>query len=305
MRVLVLRALGLGDFCAGVPALRAVARACEGSDIVLAAPPPLAELLPLVGARVHLVPAQPLHPLHPALHGADLAVNLHGRGPQSTALLAATNPRELIAFGEPPVCLAWSDEHERERWCHLLRAHGIDADPDELDLDPPACARTVAGASIVHIGASSPARRWPRQRWARVVTALQARGHHVVLTGSEQERPAVARVAAEAGIPEARVVAGRTGLGALAGLVAGAALVVSGDTGIAHLAFAYRRPSVTLYGPTSPAIWGPPEHGPHVALWAGRVGDPHAESPDPGLLEITDADVLAAVARVEAAPLPT
>jgi ADP-heptose:LPS heptosyltransferase len=133
---------------------------------------------------------------------------------------------------------------------------------------------------------------------------LQQRGHRVVLTGTDEERPAVDQVAAGAGLAADQVVAGRTGLGALAGLIAGAAMVLSGDTGIAHLAFAYRRPSVTLYGPTSPAIWGPPESGPHVVLWSGRVGDPHGLVPDSGLLEITEAGVLDAVAGLEAASLP-
>jgi ADP-heptose:LPS heptosyltransferase len=220
-------------------------------------------------------------------------------------LLAATCPRELIAFGEPPACLPWpADEHERHRWCRLLSAHGIAADPDDLELAPPACARSVAGATVVHVGASSPSRRWPLDRWAAVVAALMARGHHVVLTGSEHERPAAERVAASAGLEAARVQAGRTGLGTLAGLVAGAAMVLSGDTGVAHLAFGYRRPSVTVYGPTSPAVWGPPELGPHVVLWSGRVGDPHGAAPDPGLLEITATDVLDAVARLETASLP-
>jgi uncharacterized protein YjbJ (UPF0337 family) len=50
---------------------------------------------------------------------------------------------------------------------------------------------------------------------------------------------------------------------------------------------------VILFGPTPPALWGPPpDRTRHVALWAGRHGDPHADAPDPGLLEITAEDVL-------------
>jgi hypothetical protein len=53
---------------------------------------------------------------------------------------------------------------------------------------------------------------------------------------------------------------------------------------------------VLLFGPTSPALWGPPENRPwNRALWAGRTGDPHADRPDPGLLEIQVSDVLAAL----------
>jgi ADP-heptose:LPS heptosyltransferase len=72
--------------------------------------------------------------------------------------------------------------------------------------------------------------------------------------------------------------------------------VVCGDTGVAHLATAYRVPSVVLFGPTPPQEWGPPPDRPwHTVLWAGGRGDPHAAEPDPGLLAIEVADVLAAL----------
>lgn len=85
----------------------------------------------------------------------------------------------------------------------------------------------------------------------------------------------------------------------LAALVAAAGRVVCADTGVAHLATALRRPSVVLFGPVAPALWGPPPDRPrHVALWAGRSGDPHAMRVDAGLLEIGVADVLAALRRL-------
>jgi hypothetical protein len=84
-----------------------------------------------------VVDTEPLAPLHPALHGSDVAVNLHGRGPQSTAVLAASSPRRLIAFGEPG-CPPWvADEHERVRWCRLLEGAGIPADQTTSDSSRP------------------------------------------------------------------------------------------------------------------------------------------------------------------------
>jgi ADP-heptose:LPS heptosyltransferase len=78
-------------------------------------------------------------------------------------------------------------------------------------------------------------------------------------------------------------------------MVADASLVVCGDTGIAHLATAYGTPSVVLFGPVSPQHWGPPsERLQHVALWAGSTGDTFSDQPDPGLLRITTAEVIAA-----------
>ena len=78
-----------------------------------------------------------------------------------------------------------------------------------------------------------------------------------------------------------------------------------GDTGVAHLATALRTPSVVLFGPTSPALWGPPPDRPwHRALWAGTSGDPHGQRPDPGLLAIGVDQVTEALADLPEAAAP-
>jgi ADP-heptose:LPS heptosyltransferase len=299
--VLAYRALGLGDFLTAVPALRALARAHPGHELVLAAPRAIAPLAALAGAVHRVADAAPLAPLPVALHGAAVAVNLHGRGPQSRALLRASRPRRLIAFGEDGP--AWrAGEHEVARWCRLLAESGIPADPEDLAIaapgvPPPAGA---AGATVVHPGAASGARRWPAERWAAVARAERAAGRRVVVTGGPGEEPLAAAVAAGAGLPAAAVLAGRTGLIGLAATVAAAGRVACGDTGVAHLATALGTPSVVLFGPTAPAEWGPPPGRPwHRALWAGRTGDPHAATPDPGLLEIGPADVAEALAALD------
>jgi hypothetical protein len=297
----VLRALGLGDLLTAVPALRGLRRALgPGWDVELVTARELEPLVRLAGAVDPLVDvvvdAEPftLGPIGGVARNPDLAVNLHGRGPQSTSRLRELTPHRLVAFGSTA---RWRpDEHEVARWCRLLREAGLD-DPDqrELRLPEPAERPVAADAVVVHPGAASSARRWPADRFAAVALALHARGERVVVTGTADERPLAERVAADAGLPAAAVLAGRTSLPALCALVAHARLVVCGDTGVAHLATAFGAPSVVLFGPTSPALWGPPPDGPHTVLWTGRSGDPHADEPDPGLLAIPVADVLAAV----------
>jgi ADP-heptose:LPS heptosyltransferase len=84
--------------------------------------------------------------------------------------------------------------------------------------------------------------------------------------------------------------------GEFSALVAGARLFVSADTGPAHLAVAHGTPSVTLFGPVAPRLWGPPPGGRHLALWhPGPPGDPNGPVPDPSLLRLTPAEVTAAV----------
>jgi ADP-heptose:LPS heptosyltransferase len=118
-------------------------------------------------------------------------------------------------------------------------------------------------------------------------------GYDVVLTGSGSERPLAEQVALLAGLPDDAVLAGRTDLAELAATVATARLVVCGDTGMAHLATAYRRPSVVLFGPTPPSAWGPPPEGPHEVVWHGtQAGDPWGAGVDPALAQVTVEEVL-------------
>ncbi len=291
--VLVLRALGLGDLLTVVPALRGLRRARPADRLVLATAAALAPLARHTGAVDEVIDARPLAALPARAAGAALAVNLHGRGPQSTALLRATGPERLISYG---VTARWRpDEHEVARWCRLLDEAGVPCDPGDLLLATPRLPSPAPGAVVLHPGAAHGSRRWPVPRWATVAAALAAGGQPVVVSGSAAEQPLAHELAARAGLAASTVLAGRTGVPQLAALVAAAPLLISGDTGVAHLATAFGTPSVVLFGPTPPALWGPPPDRPrHRVLWAGRTGDPQAEVPDPGLLEITPAAVLAA-----------
>lgn len=306
-RVVILRPLGLGDFLTGVPAYRALARAFPEHRIILAAPPVLAPLLDVHCGIDELHPTQPLAPLDSALHGAEVAVDLHGRGPESHRILLAARPQRLVAFRNAAVPRSaagaeWiDDEHEVARWCRMLSHAGIAADPRELDLFVPGGrgATAAGGVTILHPGAASEARRWPMLRWAAVARAEQNAGRTVLITGSQAERARAAEIAIRAGLSPGQVLAGRTNLRQLAALVNSAGHVVCGDTGVAHLATALRTPSVLLFGPMSPAQWGPPpERTQHLVLWSGRRGDPHGSSIDPGLLDISVSDVLEALRRL-------
>ncbi|GHG48971.1 hypothetical protein GCM10018779_07570 [Streptomyces griseocarneus] len=301
-RLLVLRALGLGDLLAGVPALRALRRARPGHEIVLAAPTALAGPAVACGAVDTLLPAAAPGRAVPrtlpwAAPPPDIAVDLHGNGPPSHRALTALGPRRLLAFAHPGTPEVrgprWRpDEHERERWCRLLRFYGIPGDPTDLALAPPSTPSPAPGAVVLHPGAGSPSRRWPPERYAAVARGLLERGHRVVVTGGPGEEDLVARAA----VPGTRALAGGLPFPALSALVAAARAVVSGDTGIAHLAVAHATPTVTLFGPVAPALWGPPRSPRHRVLWhPGPPGDPHARVPDPLLLRITPQDVLEAL----------
>ncbi|MFU8872684.1 glycosyltransferase family 9 protein [Micromonospora sp. SL4-19] len=302
--ILALRALGVGDLATGVPALRALRAAYPNEELALVAPRWLTPLVELVGGVDRLVEADGLGHLPWSGPKPALAVDLHGRGPQSHRMLAETQPQRMLAFtnveaGHHHGPLWRDDEHEVDRWCRLLAWYGIPADRTDLALRRPGPGALPTGVSIIHPGAKGAERRWPPARFAAVARELTARGHRMVVSGSAAERGIAEEVAHAAGLPPEAVLAGRTGLGELAALVAHARLVVAGDTGIGHLATAYGTPSVLLFGPVSPALWGPPPDRPgHQALWVGPRPPGDSSAVHPALAELAVPAVLAAVERV-------
>jgi ADP-heptose:LPS heptosyltransferase len=302
---LVLRALKLGDLLVAIPAIRGLRRAYPAHRLVLATSGWLAPIVELIGGVDELLPVPGLDAPLP-VDTADVAVNLHGSGARSRRLIDAVGARTTIAHhvdavdGAGGTLPRWRDDlHERERWTRLVEAFGIPADPLDVGLHEPRHPAPVDRATVIHVGAAYGSRCWPVPRFAEVVRVLEREGHRVVLTGGESDRDRALAVAEAAGLAGSQVLAGRTTLGELAALIARARLIVSADTGAAHLASAYGRPSVVLFGPAPASEWGPPP-GPHLVLTdeSRRRGDVFAAEPDPALLAVDAADVLKAVVRL-------
>jgi ADP-heptose:LPS heptosyltransferase len=297
--ILVLRDLKLGDFLTAVPALRALRRHDTEALLSLVAPQWLAPLAESIGVDALIARRE----MKRYRDRVDVAVNLHGSGPQSTRTLINLRARRVVAFRHDNVPAvdgpAWDeDEHEVMRWCRLVASAGVRADPNELDVPVPNVAAPVApGGVVVHAGAAGPARRWPVERFASVVRQLHERGHRVILTGSADERDIARGVATGAGVA-VEMLAGETSLAELCSTVAHAEAVLSNDTGVAHLATAYGVPSVVLFGPTPPTRWGPPTLPRHRAIWKGGTGDPHGRIVDSGLARIEIAEVIDALDEV-------
>jgi len=195
--------------------------------------------------------------------------------------------------------------HEVERMLSLADAAGFPLpEGDDAGL---AVRRPLADVShltgtgpyvVVHPGASVPARQ-PSAAWsARLVGALADAGHRVLVTGGPAERLLTAQVAAAGGTD----LGGATDLAGLAALLAGAQVVVVGNTGPAHLAAAVRTPVVSLFAPVVPAERWRPWGVPGILL-----GDPSApcrltraqHCPVPGHPCLDGVPVRDAVAAVE------
>ncbi len=131
-------------------------------------------------------------------------------------------------------------EEARSQAEALLRTNGVERGSSPL--------------IALNVGATnSRAKCWPAAQYAALGEWLAATyGATIVLIGGPGERSVAASVASQMR-PTARVVnlAGETSLPALLGVLEACALVVSNDTGPAHIAAALGRPTVTLFGPTN------------------------------------------------------
>lgn len=190
---------------------------------------------------------------------------------------AASSAREPLAARFYDRTFAIAREQHAVVRNRQLAAAALGYSLDGLPLDygiaaaPLAAPWLPAGEHAVLLTATSRAdKEWPEDDWRALGAALAATGLRCVLPGgSPAERERAARLAA--GIGRA-VAAPPLNLRELAGLMAGARVVVGVDTGLVHLAAALQRPTVALYCSSDPALTG--VLGTARCANLGRMGQP-------------------------------
>jgi ADP-heptose:LPS heptosyltransferase len=151
---------------------------------------------------------------------------------------------------------------------------------------------------VVHPGSGSAAKRWPIENFAILIDTLETQrwARTIIVTGYA-EADVVARL--HALLPTAKpLVAANWPLRPTMALIGQATGFIGHDSGLTHLAAALGRPTVALFGPTDPVIWGP--RGEHVTVveMAREPAVMRARAPDQtvmGTASHTIRQVLAAV----------
>ena len=134
----------------------------------------------------------------------------------------------------------------------LLQHHSIKPDTSPL-------IALNAGAT------NSRAKCWPEERFAALADLLiDELDAQVILIGADSERENAERVIANMHHTGALNLAGKTNVVELVGLLDHCDLLVSNDTGPAHIAAALGRPTLTLFGPTNEFETAP--LGPHASI---------------------------------------
>jgi ADP-heptose:LPS heptosyltransferase len=276
---------------------------------ILGDPPPVdaADLAEITGRIALLAPDEAL--ISTSFHQSPLplALLLRAAGVPRISAISVDYPGSLLDVRHR----VDDDLSEPERALSLGRAAGFELPPGDdgrlavrRPLPPTPHERRgrdlSPGYIVVHPGASVPARAWPAQRCAEAVAALAEAGHRVLVTGGPSERELTAAVAGTRGVD----LGGTTTLTEMAALLDGAAAVVVGNTGPAHLAAAVGTPVVSLFAPVVPAARWAPYGVPTVLLGdqdAPCAGTRARECPVPGhpcLTSVTAEDVVAAVEKL-------
>ena len=101
---------------------------------------------------------------------------------------------------------------------------------------------------------SRDSKLWPILYWIALGKALETQGYTMVIPwGNEDERIRANKIAESL---LASIVLPKSGLGKLASVIAGATAAIGVDTGLMHLAIAFRVPSIAIYTDTNPSLNG-------------------------------------------------
>lgn len=105
------------------------------------------------------------------------------------------------------------------------------------------------GVVAVAPGAAHNTKRWPVEYWQALIGALTSQGMGTVVIGGPEDRD-IGRTVAASGGSLAVSAAGEFGLQGTGALLSRCKALVSGDTGVMHMANGVNTPVVALFGPT-------------------------------------------------------
>jgi len=289
LRILLVRFSSIGDILLTTPLVRALRRRHHDAQLIYVTKRAMAPLVadnphlsqvvalepdePLAHLASHLRGLQPTHglDLHGNLRSAALRLLVRGRwsGYAKRKLARAFLVATKLDFyrGDVPVA---------ERYFEAARRLDVQPDggPPEFFLGAAArerVARWIAERGLdtgpiaaLAPGAAHATKRWPIPHWQALAAQLREAGYRIVVLGGPEDRGAAQQLGAGGagggGGPQAESAAGEFTLQETGACLARAKVLISGDTGVMHMATGVGTPVVALFGPTVRAFGFFPYH---------------------------------------------
>jgi heptosyltransferase-2 len=269
LSILLVRFSSIGDVVLTTPLVRALKKRHPEAALTFVTK---RALVPLVSDNPHLTrvvalePDEPvrhlarrLRPLAPT-HGLDLHGSLRSR------LLRLLVPGQWSGYRKRKLARGWlistkldwygASPPVPERYFEAARHLDVrpDGGPPEFAIGPQPRARVdewitseglgAAPLAVLAPGAAHATKRWSPSQWAALAGRLAARGLVPVIVGGAADRGVATQIGG------VRSVAGTFSLQETGALLSRARVVVSGDTGVMHMATGVGTPVVALFGPT-------------------------------------------------------
>jgi len=290
-KIIVFRALQLGDMLCAIPAIRALRYAYPNAEITLTGLPWAASLVrrfpEYFDAFIDFpgYPGLPEQGLNPEAFtdflsevqssNFDLALQMQGNGSVVNPMVELFNAKytagyyiEQHYYPDNGLFLRYPNiGTEIERHIALMEHLGIPSHGTELefpissddeedllaaDLDD----ITPRNYVCIHPGSRGAWRQWPTAYFADMADYCAEQGFEVVLTGTKDELDIVDDVRRQMKYNPI-IAAGKTTLGAVAVLIRDAYMLVSNCTGVSHIASAMRTPSIVISMDGEPDRWAP------------------------------------------------
>src|SRR5512133_1179532 len=293
-KVVLFRASRIGDFVCATPAFRAFRAALPDAEITLVGLPLVADLAARCPSLDRFEPFPGMPGIAEQFFEArrsveffgrlqaerfDVAVQMHGSGVYANPIVLMFGARATAGFvrpGDPPGRLdaALPMPTGMPEIARLLALAEFLGAPscgsrteiavwlDDRQRAAAALAGTVCPLVGLHAGARDAIKRWAPDRFAETANRLlQHHGGTAIVLGGPEEAERCSRVAACLRVPHVDLQGTRS-LGEVAATVARLDLLISNDSGPAHLAYAFGTPTVTIFGGTDPHRWRPLVPGP-------------------------------------------
>ena len=298
-KILVFRALQIGDMLCAVPAIRALHDAFPKAEITLVGLPwakMLVERLPKYFHSLITFPGYPGFAEQPVNYLAfpdflksiqqqnfDLALQMHGSGVISNHIVELFGAKKTAGFylkdnycpDEETFIEYPGNVHEIHRHLQLVKSLGVTKYSTELefpilekdyeDFEKAALPVQPKEYVVIHPGSRGVSRQWNPANFAAAGDYCIEKGLQVVITGTKDEAGIVENVISEMKHTPVNA-AGKTSLGAVAVLIKKAAALVSNCTGVSHIASALKIKSIVISLDGEPYRWAPLNEKIHRAI---------------------------------------